>query len=334
MRSGSSTTIATIRSVRSEQPLRTLAATALLVVLGSAPWLAARVVMAGGGLDLIAVAAESDRLCEASFREMMARELRLIAVSTRVRRAAVGLCGEKVAPVLGLQIISFRDLPPEFITPAIRAFRIGEGAWVASVLPESAAARAGVTRGDHILAIDGAPVENDWDVQTRRAAAGATRLQFAIERNGERIQLDVPYDPGCYYQPFLSLSASWNAYASRGQRSIVIYSELVRASETDDELAMVIGHELGHIVLAHDSSEPRAEADADYFGAYAIALANYDPAAGSRLWAEMARTKVSSLIGYGTHPSAPERTLAVTRAVAEIAAKRAAGSPIEPDGLR
>lgn len=210
-------------------------------------------------LDLIAVAAETDRLTEASYREMDARERRLIEVSTRVRRAAVPLCGDKLAPILGLQIISFRDIPFAFLTPAIRDFALGDGAFVTSVLADSAGARAGVLRGDRIVSIDDYLVENDWDVQTRRAAPGATSLRFAIERDSKRIDLDVPYEPGCYYQPFLAYSASWNAYASRGQRSIVVYSELVRASETDDELAEVLGHELGHIILAHDQHGPRWE---------------------------------------------------------------------------
>ena len=306
----------------------------LLAVAVLALGLAAPVGQTAEELDLVAVAAVSDQLCEESFREMMARERRLIEVSTRVRRAAVSLCGEKLAPVFGLQIISVRDVPLEFITPAIRAFALGEGAYVAAVLDDSASARAGITRGDRIVSIDAFPVENAWDVQTRRAKAGAGSLRFVVEREGKRVDVDVPNEPGCYYQPFLALSPAWNAFASRGQRSIVVYSELVRASKTDDELAMVIGHELGHIILAHDSSAPRAEADADYFGAYAIALAGYDPAAGSRVWAALARSKVSSLVSYGTHPSAPERTLAIERAVEEIGAKRAAGSALAPQGLR
>jgi Zn-dependent protease with chaperone function len=305
-----------------------LGALALTLALG------ARSAAAADALERVAVAAETDRLCEASFREMMARERRLIEVSTRVRRAAVDLCGEKLAPVLGLQIISARDLPPAFLTPAVRAYALGEGAYIASVLDDSAAARAGLLRGDRIVSIDDFLIESDWDVQTRRAAEGAPSLRFVVERGGKRIDLDVPYEPGCYYQPFLALSASWNAFADRKERSIVVYSELVRAAETDDELAMVIGHELGHILLGHERSKPRAEADADYFGAYVAALAGYDPGAGARLWAETARTKVSSLMSYGSHPSAPERTLAVTRAVDEIRAKRAAGLALEPQGLR
>jgi len=285
-------------------------------------------------IDLIELAAETDRLCEASFVEMMARERRLIEVSTRVRRAAVPLCGDKLAPVLGLQIISDRDLPREFLNPAIRAFRLRDGALVASVLDGSAAARAGIRVGDTVVSIDGYEIETNWDVQTRRAPAGASSLRFVIERAGERVELDVPYEPGCYYQPFLALSASWNAYASGYQRSIVVFSELVRASETDDELAMVIGHELGHILLGHDRSKPSFEADADYFGTYAAALAGCDPAAGAGIWARFARNKVGSLVSYGSHPTAPSRTLALSRAVEEIAAKRAAGAKLEPEGLR
>jgi hypothetical protein len=146
-----------------------------------------------------------------------------------------------------------RDVPPAFVTPAIRAFALAKAP--SSLGPRRLRCGSGrIVRGDRIVSIDAFAIENDWDVQTRRAASGATSLRFVVEREAQR-RGRAHHEPGCY-QPFLAFSASWNAFASR-ERSIVL-PELVRAAKTDDELAM-IGHELRHVVLAHDSSAPRAE---------------------------------------------------------------------------
>jgi len=108
----------------------------------------------------------------------------------------------------------------------------------------------------------------------------------------------------------------------------------MRDLKNDDELVAVLGHELAHIVLGHDRSAPNAEGEADYFGLYLAARAGYDPAAGAQVWRRIARTQPWALIGSETHPSAPQRALAATRATQEIQAKRADGRPLEPEGLR
>jgi predicted Zn-dependent protease len=106
----------------------------------------------------------------------------------------------------------------------------------------------------------------------------------------------------------------------------------MRDARSDDEIAAVVGHELGHKVLGHTGSTPDAEADADYFGLYLCARSGYDPGAGAEYWRRRPRTAPWSLLEGGTHPSAPKRVLAAQRAIQEIAAKRAAGRPLVPEG--
>jgi len=301
-------------------------------------WLAAAVVApdsarAGDELDLVAVSRETDRLAEASFQEMIARERRMIGVATRVRRASVELCGRAIAPILGLEVMTTRELPAAYVTSAIRNFGVEEKLRVIWVLPGSPAERGGLVAGDVIASVDGFKVETEQDLNNRRAASGATVLRFAIQRAGKDQELEVPYEPGCYVQPVLALSSQFNAYASREESRVVVFSELIREVKNDDELAAVIGHELGHIVLGHDKSAPNAEADADYFGLYLAARAGYDPKAGAEIWRQLSRTRPWALQETDSHPSGPQRVLAAERAVEEIAVKRAEGRPLRPEGL-
>ena len=287
---------------------------------------------ADGELDPVAVSLETDRLSDESFVEMIARERRMIEISTRVRRAGVELCPNRIAPILGLQVISVDGLPLAYVNAAIRHYGASFDLSVVWVVPGSAAERAGLLPGDVIRSVDGYPIKLENALNERRAADGAKSLRFAIERAGEKREVDVPYEPGCYVQPELVLNTAWNA-AAVGRR-VVVFSELIRAAKNDDEIAAIVGHELGHKVLGHSGSSPDAEADADYFGLYLSARAGYSPEAGAEVWRRRARSEPWNLVGSSTHPSAPQRALAAQRAIAEIAAKRAAGAPLIPDDAK
>ncbi|MBI3024666.1 MAG: RIP metalloprotease RseP [Candidatus Tectomicrobia bacterium] len=65
------------------------------------------------------------------------------------------------------------------------------GTWVGGVLPGSPALAAGLRAGDHIVAIDGQPVQK-WNelVETVREKAGR-RLALQVERSGQRLMLPI-----------------------------------------------------------------------------------------------------------------------------------------------
>jgi predicted Zn-dependent protease len=114
---------------------------------------------------------------------------------------------------------------------------------------------------------------------------------------------------------------------------------------SDDELALVVGHDMAHIVMGHieggtglyrvvRTSAPlttrRAaiEIEADYVGAYLAAGAGYDVRGAADLWRRLASGQFDA-----AHPSSGER-LAMARAVAdEIVRKRAAHIALVPEGL-
>ena len=50
---------------------------------------------------------------------------------------------------------------------------------------------------------------------------------------------------------------------------------MMRFATSDDELAVILGHEFGHGIL-QTGSKPHFEADADYIGLYMAAQAGYD----------------------------------------------------------
>ena len=119
-----------------------------------------------------------------------------------------------------------------------------------------------------------------------------------------------------------------NAFALGGNK-MVFFSGFT-ASVDDDELAIVIGHEMAHNVASHISEQRasrllvglaggdtgragwqaaftlKAEQEADELGILYAALAGYDPFAAARLWQR--RPDPAGYSYFRTHPSNPERT--------------------------
>ncbi len=94
-------------------------------------------------------------------------------------------------------VLSFAGL--EFVLEEYRVPDAGDVVFVGpanrivAVESLSSAKRAGLRKGDFLIAIGGAPVErlSDWDREVRRRRIGDT-LTVTVRRNGSDIELDVP----------------------------------------------------------------------------------------------------------------------------------------------
>jgi predicted Zn-dependent protease len=76
-----------------------------------------------------------------------------------------------------------------------------------------------------------------------------------------------------------------------------------------DELAAVMGHEMGHYVLQHfqlDGDSRLHEANADKFGLFVMMRAGYDPCVIEGLWQRMGRVFGDDIL-TDSHPSPSQR---------------------------
>jgi predicted Zn-dependent protease len=75
------------------------------------------------------------------------------------------------------------------------------------------------------------------------------------------------------------------------------------------------------------------ESEADYVGLYLAARAGYDISESANFWRRMAVENPASIEkSYSnTHPSSPERFLAIEKAVNEINGKKQLGMPLVPN---
>ena len=149
--------------------------------------------------------------------------------------------------------------------------------------------------------------------------------------------------------------------ASTRPSAAALISGLFDLTKSDDELALILGHELAHNVLGHlkqPAAKPKSggildafvratigaavantvtppfsiakEKEADYAGLYFMARAGYDVTAADSFWHRLNETTRATSVAR-THPSGPERLKALQATIAEIKAKQKANKPLEPN---
>lgn len=130
----------------------------------------------------------------------------------------------------------------------------------------------------------------------------------------ERLSMAAGYQKDTFPVHLVDAGDYVNAAAFNGA-SIVVYHELLNKVQSDDELATVLGHEIGHIMAKHykDQKEEESRASVVNIGSsilgtvasVATSMAGYQGAAG--LARRMTKTTTSA-VGYGAYVGSFSRT--------------------------
>ena len=125
--------------------------------------------------------------------------------------------------------------------------------WVA---PSGAAASAGLLVNDRVVAVNavqfGATQQQHkkFYTETGRIQTSKTALAtLSVKRGDETLFLNIQQEKICGYPVVLRESDAVNAFAD-GKR-IMITKGMMRFAQDDQDLALVIAHELGHNVMGH-----------------------------------------------------------------------------------
>lgn len=252
-----------------------------------------------------------------------------------------------------LDRISWRAFSPDSeVDPEAK-----EACIIVGVIPDSPAERAGLQAGDLLLAVDGRETPNPHKVTEaiRRVQPDST-ITLSVERGGAVFENPLRVGSKAYPVSFQVVDAQEvNAFAAPGQ--IVVTSGLLRFIESDDELAVVMAHELAHLTLGHlakglapgilaGAVETAAlpveivlpgaggffgraarapfskdfERQADEAGLRYAHWAGYRTEAALEFWDRFAVELPSSQSQsfFNTHPASPERLLRMKRVIEEI----------------
>ncbi|WP_339871584.1 M48 family metallopeptidase [uncultured Brevundimonas sp.] len=333
--------------------LNEAAAGAMAVALGLAT--AACSTPAPGG----AAAGGGSAAPAARLESLVALDRRVAAVGYRLTTANVDLCASR-RDVAGWTLHAARQYSDALRPVAEARFGLdGDRPGVLAVADGSPAARAGLAAGDLLVRVNGQDLargDGSGPPSHDGLAANVARLDQALAagpvvldvRRGDTTRT-VTLQPTQACSSFFQVDPSGEYNARADGKGVFISSTMAAYAADDDDLAMILGHELAHNVLQHRPppaplGEPdpvpetalargdhwTQERDADRVGLYLMARAGFDTARAPgflrRFGADNWRVRYAQV----GHASAEARARALEAAHAEIIARRAAGQPLRP----
>ena len=275
------------------------------------------------------------------FERLREQDLRVATVAYRLATANAGLCGQATVPQTGFVLHSIAEYGRADRADAARSFGLGDRVGVMAVVAGSPAAKAGLVAGDQLVAVNGRPFGpvGDDPVPTRASIDRASNLLAAVMASdavtlrvsGPAGERDVRFAPekGCFSAVEMVPGSPTNAWAD-GMRVMIGDGLLLRCA-SDDDLALVIGHEMAHNLLHHrqrlaaegvstngllpltesgSAAMRETEEEADRFAVTLASGAGYDLSGAE---AFMGGLLSRTIPGAPTHP-APARRLALLHA--------------------
>lgn len=315
-----------------------------------------------------AAQAEAEKQREIALELQVRRQERLDRVAWRIERNSAELCS-RTRKVYGVALHNIAMYSKDF-QEAASSLGACKEVTVQSVIEGFPAQEAGLAPGDTLLAINGKPATNLSVTQVtealRVAAASSESLRVEIGRHDGRRTFSLWPDVICDFPAQVAPDDVVNAYAD-GTRE-VIASGMMRFAESDEELALVVGHEIAHNALGHISKKKanaflgaivdiavsagtgvstgglfsnaaaqvfsqEFESEADYEGLYLAARAGFDVSEAPQFWRRMAAEHPSNIKQNfsASHPSTPERFIRLEKEVEEIKMKESEGRPLTPE---
>lgn len=302
----------------------------------------------------------------------------LLSVSSRIIVSGRELCGEDVAPYFGIDVWNIDSVSKEWRETLQSRSGLDSALQVSLVVPGTAADAAGLREGDEIVAINALLLsESGKDAPAkfmeRLTAEGkyGEPVELTVRRDGEETRLAVMPEQACNFNVHLSQDSSKNAYADG--KNIVIHKGMMEFTRSDEEIALVVSHELAHNAMKHiDAQKTNSivgdlagllldiaaayggvntggdfsrmgsgmgagaysvsfEQEADYVGLYFMTLAGYNIDDAGNFWRRMAVADPRAITMKTSHPTSPERFVAIEATVQEIHQKIADNAPLKPE---
>lgn len=323
------------------------------------------------GIDPTAAEAEAERQREFAVSEELRQYRRLWGVGLPILKANAEFCEGRIRHTLGFSSYGDDELnrASEDMRAAYRK--------VADVQPDrrvvlwvdtSGPVAGEIEIGDQVVSYnDVADFSDGFKDRLEKILASGEIVTVTVEgADGEKV-IEITPEPLCDYKVQIEPKDGVNAYATGD--GIVMTTGMMNFARTDQELALVFGHELAHNTRDHVTAKQanaiggaiagaiftvltgvdvtqlgaemgaaaysqEFEAEADYIGVYHAERAGFDMTDAEHFWRRMATNSPGAIgLAGSTHPSTANRFLAIREAVEEVRRKREAGEPLIPEEL-
>lgn len=292
--------------------------------------------MAAIAICLLLTSATKPDRSNPGFEALRAGDVRLASAGERLSVANAALC-ERLQPALGMALHGIDQYEGDAREAATEYFGLRTPIGIAGVVPDGAAALAGLSADDSLVRVG--PVEvakltlDPGDTpQTARlvafdravaALAPDAPLNVEVLRDRTRIDRVVAPRPACRTR--YEQRVADDADSSADGLIVQISSRLVAELDAQD-LAALVAHELAHNILNHRRRLEAAgvsygllsgfgrnvgmfrqtEVEADILAVHLLVRAGYDPMLASRFWGRFG-PKYAGGLRSRTHPAWRDR---------------------------
>jgi len=153
---------------------------------------------------------------------------------------------DHVAPFIGAKFWSKHSFKKEWHGAALSKFGLGDEPQIEYVYPSSPADTSGLKAKDIVIHINGLPVQDAPNIVKMIKEVGiAEPIKFTIRRADEQHEVSVMPVMACKSRVnLLSTDSSINTYSDGD--TIQISKGMLNFLESDEEIALIISHELAH----------------------------------------------------------------------------------------
>ena len=317
-------------------------------------------------IDSEALDAETRLQKKLSLQKIKARYERLQKVGYPILKNSSELC-ENTINSLGVMFNAYVT-SDKYSDIEKEVYEIDDRLLLTYVIPSSSAFKSGLRSNDEIVSINNIKATEDkekFHKELEKLRAKSDSLKVVYKRQGEERVATFDPDLICNYPILLVQNDSVNAFANGSQ--IGITTGMIRFAQKDEQLGLVIAHELGHNIMDHISKlrtnsllgtivdlaaayygvntqgvfgqagarmySQEFEAEADYVGIYYMERAGYSIDNVADFWRDMAVEHPGSInqSHASTHPATPERFLEINAAIEEIKEKKRLNQQLIPN---
>ena len=210
------------------------------------------------------------------------RHRRLDSVVWRITTSNADLC-DRLTHRTGFIQRVLQDVPRDFRDVAKAEFGLSNTPTVTHVHPESPAEKAGLRKGDQVIAWNGVRVGKGTRAHSKIGRAlksfegGSSSI--TVRRKGREAVLYVSPIPACDYPVQVARNADASAFANGS--GVILTTGMLDFARSDSELALVISHEMAHNTMGHIESKMGNRLIGALIGA--LAGAAIGPGAGQQM---------------------------------------------------
>lgn len=302
------------------------------------------------GLSLLALAAPTLSAAEpvspidAAMSALREQDAVLAEAGWRLTTANAPLCDEQM-PGTGLVLHTETQYSGAGLESARRVFGFPAPLAIEWIVPDSPAAHAGLRQGDGVVAIDGRVVA----ATSQRPTSLRDETETALVRLAPTLPVKVTYmrmgaSTAAEINPVAACRARFEVVAgkdwlARSDGQIVQVASGIVAKMREEEVAVIVAHELAHIVLHHRRRlaaagvskgmfaefgkngrlNRQAEDEADRLSVVLLRNAGYDPAIGPKFFRDHSG-RFGGILRQRTHAAPEARARAMEQEIAAIPA--------------